>query len=325
MIVALVGEDAFSKELEIEKFLQETLGEKKEDPLAKKIIYATDTTIHSLSDTVIEACDTTSLFAEEQAVVIRRAEALKASDAKALAAWILTKPSCALLFDFNKLLLTSALAKAIKSCGSIQKFDSPKPWEMEKWIINLCQTKFGRKIEPGASRYLADALGTDTANIASELEKVLQHSPDLKIFPESLVREIIVPQREMLAWEIRESFGNRDAKAYLRKLHELMLLPKIDGVQIVAALFDYAVQLLHTISMLEQGKSPEEIAQTLGINSFIFCKKMNEPAKAKKWGKPLLCRVIRRLAELDAEFKNGSCPTKVSRELALAILVIPPK
>ena len=326
MIVALIGEDLFRKEQEIEKFLTDALGAKKEDPLARKILYATDTTIPSVADSVIESCDTVSLFADNQVVVVRRAENLKAADSKTLADWLKTKPDCNLLLEFSKLLKTAELFKALKTCkATISEFHVPKPWELEKWIEDTCKTVFQKDIEAAAKRYLADALGTDTANIVSELEKVLQFDPDISVFTEKLVKEFIVPQREIKAFEIRDSFGDKNAKAYVQKLHEMMEIQKVEGVQIVAVLFDYVVQLLHTSTMLDSGETPEAIAEKLGINSFIFCKKNNEPRRAKLFGTPVLCRLLKRLADLDYLFKNGKCTSKTSQELLLASLIIPPR
>lgn len=322
MIVALLGSDLYSKNLEIEKFLAEALGERAQDPLAKKILYATDVNLRSVAGEVIDACDSVSLFAPEQAVVVRRAEALKAAEAKALAAWLKGKPECSLLFEFEKLLASSELYKALKAAGAkLEKYDVPKSWEMERWIVALCGSKWGKKIEPGASRYLADAIGTDTARVASELEKVSLHSPDAPSFTEALVKEIVVPQREVLPYEIKESFGNKDARAFTKKLHELMALQNVEGVQIVSVLFHYAVQLLHTCAMLEEGKAPKEIAKKLGVNEYIFCTKGNEPRRARTWGAPLLCRIVKRLGELDLAFKNGTYQAKVTQELMLASLV----
>ncbi len=328
MIVALVGSDLFSKNQKIDSFLASTLGARKDDPLARKILYATDTNIPSIASEIMQSCDSIDMFAmsDSQTVVVRRADAMKAADTKALAKWLEGKPDCSLLLEFEKLLLTSELGKALKKAGAdIQKFEVPKPWEMEKWILDLCRSHFGKNIEPGACRYLADAIGTDTACVAAELEKVQLFAPEAPAFTEELVRNIIVPQREMSPYEIKDSFGDRDARAYVLKLHELMVDRNVEGVQIVSTLFSYAVQLLHTSSMLDKGMSPSEIAKELGINEFIFTKKNNEPKRARNWGTPLLCRLIKRLAELDYDFKNGKITSKIAQELALSTLVIPPR
>ena len=85
MIVALIGNDEFSKEKRIEKFLQDTLGDRKDDPMARQILFATDPNIASIAESVITACDSVSMFSPEQTVVVvRKADELKADDTREL-------------------------------------------------------------------------------------------------------------------------------------------------------------------------------------------------------------------------------------------------
>lgn len=320
MILSLIGGDLFSKERRIEAFLSETLKELKDDPLSKQILYATDTNI-AIVDKVMESCASVSMFSPEQAIVVRRAEALKAADMHTLADWLNTNPSGSLLFEFEKLAATTDLYKALKKCATIEKYELPKPWEMEKWISNLAITHFNKAIDPLACRYLSEAIGTDTALIAAEMEKIILFAPTCKEISLELVKTMVVPQREIQAFEIRESFGNRDASAFVRKTKEL-LDNGVTGIQIASALYHYSVRLLHVNSLLEQGMPPKEIAKKLGANEYLFCIKENEPQRAKKWNKKLLCRIIKRLADLDFEIKSGQCSSRMSQELALAALIV---
>ena len=321
MIVTLIGEDQFLKDQRIDKFLSDSLGDRKSDPLSKQILYATDTNIASIADVVIEACGSVSMFTPEQAIVVRKAEALKADDTKALAAWLATCPECTLLFDFEKLAATTELYKALKKASTIEKFDVPKQYKMAEWISNVIPQHFHKPIDPAASNYLAEALGTDTKLVCEEVEKILLFTPDATKISLDLVKTMVVPQRELIAYEIQESFGQRNAKEFTRKLNE-MLNNGVNAVQIVASLYSYTLDLLNTASLLAKGMGPKDIAAKLGKNDFIFNIKGKAPECARKWGKPLLCRVLRRLADLDYEIKSGKCSTRISQELALAALVV---
>lgn len=321
MIVTLIGEDQFLKDQRIDKFLSDSLGDRKSDPLSKQILYATDTNIASIADVVIEACGSVSMFTPEQAIVVRKAEALKADDTKALAAWLATCPECTLLFDFEKLAATTELYKALKKASTIEKFDVPKQYKMAEWISTVIPQHFHKSIDPAASNYLAEALGTDTKLVCEEVEKILLFAPDATKITLDLVKTMVVPQRELIAYEIQESFGQRNAKEFTRKLNE-MLNNGVNAVQIVASLYSYTLDLLNTASLLAKGMGPKDIAAKLGKNDFIFNIKGKAPECARKWGKPLLCRILRRLADLDYEIKSGKCSTRISQELALAALVV---
>lgn len=321
MIITLIGEDQFLKDQRIDKFLSDSLGDRKTDPLAKQVLYATDTNIPSIADVVIEACGSVSMFAPDQAIVVRKAEALKADDTKCLASWLASAPDCKLLFDFEKLAATTELYKALKKVSEIEKYDVPKQYKMAEWIASVIPSHFKKPIEPAATNYLADALGTDTKLVCEEVEKILLFAPDAPKITLDLVKTMVVPQRDLLAFEIQESFGQRNAKEYTRKLND-MLNNGVAAVQIVSSLYGYTLDLLNTASLLAKGMSTKDIAAKLGKNDFIFNIKGKAPECARKWGKPLLCRVLRRLADLDYEIKSGKCSTRISQELALAALVV---
>ena len=146
-------------------------------------------------------------------------------------------------------------------------------------------------------------------------------APDCKKITLDIVREMIVPQREMVAYEINDSFGLRDAKTYTRMLNE-MLNNGVNAIQIVGSLYRYAVDLLNFSTLLDKGMQAKDAAAALGKNDFIFNVKGKAPECAKRWNKQLLIRVIRRLADLDFEIKSGMCSTRISQELALAALVV---
>lgn len=321
MIVTLIGKDEFSKEARIGKFLEEALGDRKDDPMSRQILFATDTNIPSIADAVITACDSVSMFAPEQVVVVRKGEALKADDSKALAKWLSHNPQCKLLFEFEKLDARGELFKALKGAGEIEKFEEPKQYKMAEWIDTAIPSHFNKAIDRDASRYLAEALGTDTKLVCEEVEKVLLFAPDCKKITLDLVRTMIVPQREMVSYEINDSFGLRDAKQYARTLNEL-LNNGVNAIQIAGSLYRYSVDLLNFSSLLDKGMTPKDAAAELGKNDYIFNVKGRAPECARRWSKPLLCRVIRRLADLDYEFKSGLCSTRIAQELALAALVI---
>lgn len=320
MIIALIGKDQFSKDKQIEKFLLDGLGERKDDPLAKQIVYASDTNIPSVAGLIMEACGSVSMFAPEQAVVVRKADALKAEEAKALARFLKDAPDCKLLMDFDELRATTELYKVLQKVGKIEKYEEPKQYKMQEWIASTIPFHFKKSIDPAASQYLADALGTNTKLVCEEVEKVLLYKPDCAKITLDLVKLLVMPQREIPPYEILNFFGMRDPVGYTRKLHEI-LYGGGDAIRVVNALYGHAVDLLNFMSLTAKKMGADEAAQALGKNPYMFCKQGNAAECCRRWGKPLLCRAIRRLADLNYEFKSSSW-TVTSQELALAALVV---
>ena len=321
MIVSLIGKDDFSKEARIEQFLEEALGDRKDDPMSRQILFATDTNIPSIADAVITACDSVSMFSPEQVVVVRKGEALKADDSRALAKWLSHNPQCKLLLEFEKLDARGELFKALKGAGDIEKFEEPKQYKMAEWIEAAIPSHFKKAIDKDACRYLAEALGTDTKLVCEEVEKVLLFAPDCKKITLDLVKTMVVSQRDIPTYEIEGFFGMQNAKAYVQKLNEL-LNSGVDAIRISNTLYNYALSLLNYGSLTAKGVSPEEAAKKIGKNYYMFVKKGQAAECCRRWRKPLLVRVLRRLADLNYEIKSGKCPTRMSQELALAALVV---
>lgn len=322
MIVTVVGEDEFSKETRIERFLQEALGDRRDDPMAKQILYATDTNVVSVADSVITACDSVSMFAPEQVVVVRKGEAIKADDVRSLVSWLNHKPQCKLLFEFSKLDGRGEFYKALKAAGELEKYDAPQQYKMADWISAAIPSHFKKAIERDACAYLADALGNNTKLVCEEVEKVLLFVPDCPKITYALVKDLVVPRREMPAYEINNPFGLRDVNAYTKKLNELLNnCDKVSVQAIVLSLYNYAVDLLKFSTLLSKGKSPKEATAILGKNEYVFLNVGRAADCAKRWNRVHLCHVIKRLADLNFEVNSGKCESKVAQELALAALV----
>ena len=146
MILALIGKDQFSKDKQVDKFLTDALGDRKNDPLSKQVVYATDTNIPSVAGLIMESCGAVSMFAPEQAVVVRNADAMKADESKALARWLKDAPDCKLLLDFDELRATSELYKILQKVGKIEKYEEPKQYKMQEWIASNVPAHFGKPI-----------------------------------------------------------------------------------------------------------------------------------------------------------------------------------
>lgn len=322
MILTLIGKDQFTKDKQIGNFLQEALGDRKDDPLSRQIVYASDTNIPSVAGLIMESCGAVSMFAPEQAVVVRKADAMKAEESKALAHWLKDAPDCKLLLDFEELRANSELYKVLAKVGKVEKYEEPKQYKMQEWIASMVPAHFHKPIEPSASLYLADALGTNTKLVGEEVEKILLYQPDCSKITYDLVKMMVVPQREIPPYEILNYFGMRDAAGYTKKLHEILYGGDSGAeIKLVNALYSHSIDLLNFMSLTAKGMNHELACQEMGKNYFLFCKQGNAAECCKRWGKPLLCRVIRRLADLSYEFKSSSWTT-ISQEMALAALVV---
>lgn len=320
-IFTWVGDDDFAKEHKLATAVAKALADRKDDPLARQVIFATDTNIASIADAVIESCSSVSLFSPEMAVILRKGEALKAADAEALAEWLKSQPECMLFCEFSKLDKRSALYKALKAVGTLEECAAPPLYKVGEWIHTHVTTQLGKRIAPDAVQYLADALGNDLALIDAELHKILLFDPALREITLQHCRTMVVSQRDMETYELQEPFGHRDTKGFILQLRRL-LDNGHKGIQLVSTLYYHSIKLMHTRTLLDAKVAPADIARQLGTNEFMFVKKSNIPGQAQKWSLPVLYRILQRLGEMDYELKMGRYDNRAELELALCALVV---
>ena len=322
MVKVFLGTDAFSRLRALEKAVDAALGDRKDDPLAQQILYAGDSSIDDVAARVVESCSSVSMFGPEQAVVLRRAENLRAADQEFLAKWLKSGVDPLLFLEAEKLDGRSEFAKLLKKVGSVEEFNTPESYKMLGWITDHCRSEFKIPIQNDAAQYIADALGAEPNVIHAELDKVLKLFPETKTLTLALVSQHIVMQREMDAYEIQKPFGDRDAKEFVRTLRKLVD-QGIDAIPIVSSLYNHSVHLLHTQTMLAERKPIAEIAKACGnMNPYLFEKVKNLPQQATRWPAPLLVRVIQRLGEMDFELKVGRYANTAEFELAICALIV---
>lgn len=321
MIQIFLGSDRFSRQQALQQAVDEALGSQKDDPMARQTYHAGESNNDALVARIIESCSMVSMFGPQQAVILRKMDALKTAESSELASWIKTQPDCLFFGDGDKLDGRSELAKALKKHGEVKTFEAPKAYKMAEWVVQHCRTVFQLGIEPTAAQYLSDALGPDPALVHAEIEKLKLHSPDCQTLSLTLVKDLVVPQREMAAYEIQKPFGDRNQVAFVRTLRHL-LERGISGTALVWSLHQQALRMFHVQSMSRQGKSADEMAKVCGMMPFVFSKTANIPAQAKKWPTPLLIRVLHRLTDISFDMKYGKYASQAELEMALCALIV---
>lgn len=319
MIQLFLGTDAFTKIQALEKAVQQALGASYDDPMAKQVYHGGDT--EDIVSKIISAASTVSMFGPQTAVVVRRFDAIKAAEQAELLAWLKTKPDALLFLEGEKLDGRTEFGKSIKKLAEVHSFDAPPAYKMAAWINEHAQNQLRVKMRSETAQYIADALGNDPALVHAELQKVLLHSPNCSEITLALAQELIVPQRELLAYEIQKSFGDRDSAAFVKTLRDL-LQSGVSSVAIVSSLYQQCVRLLHVQAMQKEGQSEAEIAQVCGMVPWVFSKVQNLPAQARRWHPRLLLRVTARLSEINFEIMVGKYATPAELENALYALIV---
>ncbi len=137
-------------------------------------------------------------------------------------------PDMLLIMDGVGIDRRRALFKACSEVGRVLRRERPdlksRNWrnDMAGLVRDALQEK-GMRMEPAAVDYLVDALGTDTARIESELEKVLCYrgGPEGMATLEEL-QKVCTGKGEEMSWAIGDALGRRDLQKVLRTVDVLI-------------------------------------------------------------------------------------------------------
>jgi DNA polymerase-3 subunit delta len=188
----------------------------------------------------------------------------------------------------------------LKKHGVVAKFEPLRERQAAGWLAAEAR-RLKIDLRPGAAEGIADAVGTDMAQLASALERVsLFVGLDQAAGP-SDVDELLRQTRQRSIFELTNAVGRgrrREALLVLRR----MVQDREPGVRIVAMLARHLRQLWSARELVGRGQSKGDIAAALGIHPYFVGDVLEQ---ARKWSIPALGRTHRALFEADRRLKSS--------------------
>jgi len=328
MLLAFAGSDEFAKDSRIEKFWAESLVGGSQ----RKVFFATDGSKDesSLVGSIAEAL-TPSFFEPAASVLIRHAEFMAAEEQRNLASLLadLCKSGSFqgnLAIDYFKPDKKTALWKFLEKQGVVENFEPPSKYgdAIQKWVVDLVQKHFKKKISSDAALYIADAIGADTKRIYSEIKKIFLYDSSIQEINVQHSQLFIKQNREVNAYELQDSFGYRNLRVFLPKFRRILAEEGDEAfMPVVAALRSHSLSLLHIQAMKAKKISEYEIpAKILPPNQVFLYKKNHLPEQSACWTLGSLQKTILRLDEISYGKKVGYFRDLPSFELAICELLI---
>lgn len=262
----------------------------------------------------VASCNVMGLFgAGQRLVVVENVEAWKASDAKAVAAYLeAPAPGTTLALVANELKKDAPIAKAVANAGDLLIWDVAAK-AVPRWVADQFKLN-GTKAEPEACRLLAELVGDDLYELAGEVEKLSTWAGDAEV-TEADVAQLVAPRAESPPWNLTDAWGMRDVGGVLREA-ERMLDRTGDPVsrtipRLVGSLTRHLQRARSAHRLEEQGLSPAEAASKLGMKPYPAQKLY---AQVRNFSGAELDDALIRLAKLDHALKGGS---RLANELEL--------
>ncbi len=265
---------------------------------------------------ILDAARTLPMFGPRKVVLARDLQLLEAEELNRLLPYVKDPaPSTVLLLLAEKADLRLKFFGELKKHGVLAKFEPLRERQAAGWVAAEAR-RLKIELRPGAAESIAEAVGTDMAQLASALERVSLFAGPGRAVEPSQVDELLLQTRQRSIFELTNAVGRgrrREALLVLRK----MLQDREPGVRIVTMLARHLRQLWSARELTERGQSKGDIASALGIHPYFVGDMLEQ---ARKWSVPVLRRTHRALFEADRRLKSSRLADAIILEqLVLAL------
>lgn len=202
---------------------------------------------------------TPPMLAERRAVVLREVDKLKKAP-RILLDRYLERPAP----DTLLVLAAPSGAKADKTLtarATALEFPPLAGDRVPRWVSHHAESALGRTITPEAVALLVEAVGSDLAQLAVELEKLASYSTGT--IDDRAVAEVVGVRRGESLGDLLDAVAARDAGAALGLIPIVLQLPKTTAVSIVMALAVQTLGLGYGAATLAAGTSPRGLFNEL--------------------------------------------------------------
>jgi len=266
-------------------------------------------------DDAVAACNAMGLFGSgSRLVVFDGVEAWKAPDAKAIADYLKAPmPGTTLALVGGELKKDAPIAKAVAAGkGEVLLWDVAQR-AVARWIGEQFKVH-GARAEPEACRLLAELVGDDLYDLASEVDKLATWADGAEL-TEADVDALVAPRAGSPPWNLTDAWGIRDVGGVLREAEKMLDRtgdPLSKTIPRVVGSLNKHIRSARAAHRFEsQGLSPQDAATRLGMKPYPAQKLF---AQVRNFSAAELDDALVRLADLDHALKGGS---RLANELEL--------
>ena len=189
---------------------------------------------------------------------------------------------------------------AEKAGGEVRAYDSPKPWEMPKWVVERAREE-GLRLDPEAAKALVASVGTGQQRLAREVEKLAIAAHPEGTMSADEVEELAPAEATRGAFDLADALVAGDQRAALA-IAERLLERGEHGSKLMFAITRRLREVHAAASMLERGVPEQKVGEALGVPRWAVKKTL---AAAKKADRVSLEKAICEFADLEVELRGG--------------------
>jgi len=264
---------------------------------------------------VVDAAVTLPMFAERRAVLVKRAELLKAESLEALLDYIRNPAeSTCLIFNGLKIDQRKKFFLELKKQGSLVEYKRLYDNKLSGFIQSEAGVH-GKPIDPAAADLLAMLIGNNLQELSSQIEKIAVYAgPRPKITLDD-VRAVASSSKAFTVFELARFLGTKNLPQALKSLDTLFRNGE-EVPMMIGALARHFRQLWRVRELQERRLPQAEISRETGINTFFLAEYLQQ---ARNFGGDELRKVFDELYRCDVASKTGGHPYTLMHGLVFAI------
>lgn len=306
----LYGEEQFLVERAVHMLLDRAV-----DPALKDFNFNVYFGNESKGVDIIDAAQTLPMFSERRAVLVKRAEQLKAEALEVMLPYIQNPSSgTCLLLTGTKIDQRKKFFQEFKKLGVLVEYKRFYDNKLSGFIQSESVAQ-GKPIETAAAELLSALIGNNLQELSSQIEKLVVYAGTKTRITVDDVRIMASSSKAFTAFELAKFLGLRDVPNSIRSLDTLFLNGE-EAPMMIGALTRHFRQLWRVRELLDKKMLQADIGRELSINPFFLGEIVTQ---ARNFSRRELQRIFDEFYRCDVASKTGGQPYTLLHGLAIGI------
>lgn len=306
----LYGEEQFLVERAVHMLLDRAV-----DPALKDFNFNVYFGNESKGVDIIDAAQTLPMFSERRAVLVKRAEQLKAEALEVMLPYIQNPASgTCLLLTGTKIDQRKKFFQEFKKLGVLVEYKRFYDNKLSGFIQSESVAQ-GKPIETAAAELLSALIGNNLQELSSQIEKLVVYAGTKTRITVDDVRIMASSSKAFTAFELAKFLGLRDVPNSIRSLDTLFLHGE-EAPMMIGALTRHFRQLWRVRELLDKKMLQADIGRELSINPFFLGEIVTQ---ARNFSRRELQRIFDEFYRCDVASKTGGQPYTLLHGLAIGI------
>ncbi len=264
---------------------------------------------------IVDAAQTLPMFAERRAVLVKRAELLKAEALELLLGYLRSPaPGTCLIFNGIKIDQRKKFFQELKKLGALVEFKRLYENRLSGFILGEARSQ-GKTMDPAAADLLSFLVGNNLRELSSQVEKLALYAGSRARVTLDDVREMASSSKAFTVFELARFLGVRDLAGALKSMDTLFRNGE-EVPMMLGALARHFRQLWRVRELLDRRLPQGEIARQAGITSYFLGEYLQQ---ARNFAPTQLRAIFQELYRCDVSSKSGGNPYTLMHGLVTGI------